>query len=191
MWRCAEVCLASGAKVLLFILSFLLGVEILSLLVCLMQEKGNIKGLRKGGRWQNMTGGRWEEDRTPNCARLVCVFIAAQRNPPLYWPKTEGPKCQLLGGNSRLISAFKSKHRELIQDREGRAGLQAKTCTETGGGTRGIRGQHVWDNVWGCADILSPWQNKLMVFSLHGRWDLRLCLKCSHSDEREHSEFWS
>lgn len=111
--------------------------------------------------------GRWVEDRTLNCTRSVCVFIAAQWNPPLYWAKTKEPKCQLLGGKSRLVSAFKSKHRELIQEREGQAGLQAKTCTGTGGGTQGIQGQPVWDNMWGCVKCAdSPWQSELMVFSL-------------------------
>ena len=33
-----------------------------------------------------------------------------------------------------------------FKGREGQAGLQAKTCTETGGGTWGIQGQPVWDN---------------------------------------------
>ncbi len=46
-----------------------------------------------------MTEGRWEEDRTLNCARVVRIFIAAQWNPPLHWAKTERPRCQLLGGH--------------------------------------------------------------------------------------------
>lgn len=165
-----EVCLASGAYLLLFILPFLLWAEILALPDCLRQEKGNIKRRRKGGRWQNMTGGRWEEDRTLNCAWLVHVFIAAQWNPPLYWAKTKGPKCHLLGGNIRLISAFKYKHRAHSKTERARQDTRLKLVQKQEEELVEFK-DNLWDNVceWvKCTDTLSPWQHELIVFSLHG-----------------------
>lgn len=75
MWKCRGVCQASGANVLLFILSFLLWNEILSLLACLRQVKGNIQMRRKGGRWQHMT---WEDEwRTEHLiAQGQSVFLS-------------------------------------------------------------------------------------------------------------------
>lgn len=75
--RWVEVCLAPGASVLLFILSFLLSAEILSLSNCLRAKKWKYQeheerraAIQEG----EMRAGR----RYFDCVRLVCVSVAAQ-----------------------------------------------------------------------------------------------------------------